>query len=159
MHSRDDFWLISCIGTLWDDIRSATRSSTVLRRCKVLLDAIMKSPLRCSVQDSAPQFSKLMGRWRVEFGQGRACPAQRTLDGTGRVLTLARAGRASWGRPPSPSGGEDLLVLGRARGKSTDWLSNSDIDPLHGSQLMVCVLNLQVIVRKIHIRIKDCSFE
>lgn len=41
----------------------------------------------------------------------------------------------------------------------TDWLSNADIDPLHGSQLIVCGLNLQLIVRKLHIRIKDCSFE
>jgi len=41
----------------------------------------------------------------------------------------------------------------------TDWLSNADIDPLHGPQLIVCGLNLQLIARKLYIRIKDCSFE
>jgi HTH-type transcriptional regulator / antitoxin HipB len=41
----------------------------------------------------------------------------------------------------------------------TDWPSNADIDPLQGSQLMVCGLNLQLILRKLYIRIKDCIFE
>ena len=40
-----------------------------------------------------------------------------------------------------------------------DWLSNADIDPLHGSQLMLCGLNLQLIVRKLCIPIKDCSLD
>jgi HTH-type transcriptional regulator / antitoxin HipB len=39
----------------------------------------------------------------------------------------------------------------------TDWLSNADIDPLHGSQLIICGWNLQPIVRKLYIRIKDCN--
>ena len=41
----------------------------------------------------------------------------------------------------------------------TDRLSNADIDPLHVSQLVVCLLNLQLIVRKLHILIKGCSIE
>jgi HTH-type transcriptional regulator / antitoxin HipB len=41
----------------------------------------------------------------------------------------------------------------------TDWLSNADIDPLHGSQLIVCGLILQLIMCKLYILIKDCSFE
>jgi HTH-type transcriptional regulator / antitoxin HipB len=40
----------------------------------------------------------------------------------------------------------------------TDWLSNADIDPLRDTQLMICGLNLQLIVRKLYIRIKNCSF-
>ena len=42
---------------------------------------------------------------------------------------------------------------------STDWLSNAGIDLMHGLQLIICGLNLQLIVRKLHIHIKNCSFE
>ena len=40
-----------------------------------------------------------------------------------------------------------------------DWVSNADIDPLRSSQLIVCGLNLQLIVRKLYIRTKDCYFD
>ena len=118
MHSRDEFRLISCIGTLWDDIRSAARASTVLRRCKVLLDAIMKSALR-RARFRAP-IRQCHGRRLMSFDKRTVKPT-RPLDLTIDWVLMpwcvaVGQGQASSGRPPSPSGGEDLLVLGRGKG-------------------------------------------